>query len=289
MNFENRVEATRRNLTTSEEKIADYILGHPETAVKMSISELAQASKTSAATVSRLVKSLQIDSYTAMKVMISVDLANQTDADADEKLDVTADESFTSICNKLISNEIENINQTKNLLQEDICNAVVDRLLKTKTIYVFGVGASALSAKNIYQKWTRIGYNVVWEEDINVLLAQLSSAKATDTLWLISNSGETPECLYLASYAQEQHIFTITLTMFGSNSLFKLADLALTTSKPIEPDVRVGATNSLTGQFYLIDVIFYLYFSRNYKKSLKAITASRQVVQDYRKSFKFKK
>ncbi|WEV70633.1 MurR/RpiR family transcriptional regulator [Lactobacillus sp. ESL0785] len=286
MNFKNRVEATRRYLTASEVKIADYILGHPQEAVKMSISELAVASSTSAATVSRLVKSLQIDSYTAMKVMISVDLAEQKNEKDDVKLDITADEPFELICNKLIKNEVENITQTKDLLDKKICQKVVDRLTQTQTIYVFGVGASALSAKNIYQKWTRVGYNVIWEEDLNVLLAQLCSASEHDTLWLVSNSGETPECLYLANYAKQHGLFVISLTMFGMNSLVKKANLSLTTCKPIEPDFRVGATNSLTGQFYVIDVIFYLFFSRNFKQSFKAVDASRVALKDYRNFLK---
>lgn len=288
MNFKNRVEATRRYLTTSEAKIADYILQNPKKAVKMSINELARASRTSAATVSRLVKSLQIESYPAMKVMISVDLAGQKDQDADEKLDISANDSFTEISNKLMKNEIENLKHTKELLQEGICQGVVARLLRTATIYVFGVGASALAARNIYQKWSRIGYNVVYEEDINVLLAQLANATKADTLWLISNSGETPECIYLADYAHQNNIFTISLTMFGQNSLVKKTKLALTTCKPIEPDVRVGATNSITGQFYIIDVLFYLHFSRDFARSLKAIKTSSQEVENYRKIFKIK-
>ncbi|MDF7682131.1 MurR/RpiR family transcriptional regulator [Lactobacillus sp. ESL0679] len=288
MNFKNRVEATRKDLTTSEEKIANYILGHPKETVKMSINELAVASRTSAATVSRLVKSLQIESYTAMKVMISVDLAGQKDQDTDEKLDISTNDSFDMICNHLVKNEIENLNHTKELLQEGICQGVVKRLLKTDTIYVFGVGASSLAAENIYQKWSRVGYNVVCETDINVLLPQLSNATKADTLWLISNSGETPECIYLANYAHKKHLFTISLTMFGQNSLVKKTDLALTTCKPIESDVRVGATNSITGQFYVINVLFYLYFSRDFDRSLKAVTASRKEVENYRRIFKVK-
>ncbi|MBA1394253.1 MurR/RpiR family transcriptional regulator, partial [Lactobacillus sp. XV13L] len=213
MNFENRVAATRKHLTASEQKSADYILANPQKIIKMGISDLAKASGTSAATVSRLVKSLQIESFTAMKMMISADLAGGADAQASPHLDITANESFASIGNRLIKNEMENVNQTKELLSEKACDKVVSSLLHAGRIYVFGVGASALAARNIYQKWTRVGCNVLFGEDMHVFLAQLTNAGAHDVLWLISNSGETPECLYLADWARKHGIAVIALTM----------------------------------------------------------------------------
>lgn len=286
MNFKSRVEATRKYLTISEKKVTDYILSNPQKAVQMGINNLAEASKTSAATVSRLVKSLQIDSYTTMKVMLSRDLAAQEESDTkDTQLDINANESFESISNKLIKNEIENLSQTQNLLNKKVCEEVVTKLIETNHIYVFGLGASSLAAKDIYQKWTRIGCNVTCEEDFHVLLTQIASATAKSTLWLISNSGETPECLYLANYAKQHHLFVITLTMFGQNSLLKIADLALTTCKPIEPDVRVGATNSIAGQFYVINVIFYLYFSHDFQNSAKAVEESRDLIKLYQQKW----
>lgn len=284
MSFKSRIEAMRKDLTAAEEKAADYIITNPQAALKMSINELAQASKTSAATVSRLVKTLKIASYTAMKVMLSHDVATQDEADSkDMQLDIDANESFESITNKLIKNETENLNQTQSVLNKEICAKVVTQLEETSQIYVYGVGASSLAALNVYQKWTRIGCNVTYEKDFHVLLTQMASARKNSTLWLISNSGETPECLYLADQARQQDLLVITLTMFSQNSLQKMADLALTTCKPNEPDVRVGATNSIAGQFYVINVLFYLYFSRNFQPSAKAIENSRQMLAHYQK------
>lgn len=74
--------------------------------------------------------------------------------------------------------------------------------------------------------------------------------------------------------------------MFGQNKLSKLSNIALKTCKPMEPDVRVGATNSITGQFYVIDTILYLYFSRDFNRSFEAITSSKSIVKDYKKHFK---
>ncbi|MDF7638327.1 MurR/RpiR family transcriptional regulator [Lactobacillus sp. ESL0791] len=287
MDFKNRVIAEKSSLTAAELKVADYILKNPRVAMASSISQLAVRAGVSAATVTRMIKKLDIDSYTAMKVMLSGDLASE-DKHLESQLDIRANESFTSICNKLIENEMTNIKQTKDLLKHKNCNLVINRLLETRTIYVFGVGASALAAQNIYQKWSRIGANVVLGQDINIFLAQLINATKEDTLWLISNSGETPEVLYLANYAKKNSILTVTLTKFGHNSLYKLADLPLTTCKPIEPDVRVGATNSITGQFYVIDVLFYLYFSRDFDRCYEAIKNSQSSVKDYKAHFKNK-
>jgi len=285
MNFENRVEAAQNDLTTAEAKVTDYILKHLEETVKSNVDQLAKESKSSPATIIRTVKKLDIDSFTAMKIMISMDLVEKENKPSKE-IDVKANESFDSISEKLAENDIKNIQQTKHLLKVEDCNRAVNRLLKTKTLFVFGIGASALAAENIHQKWSRIGVHVVVGHDINVFLTELSNATKNDTIWLISNSGETPEIIYFANYAKQHQLFCITLTMFGQNHVAKLADVPLKTSKPMEPDDRVGATNSITGQFYVIDTILYLYFSQDFKRSFKAITGSKSLVKDYKQHFK---
>lgn len=285
MNFKNRVESARNDLTTAEAKAAEYILGHLEDTVKYNVKQLSVASGSSSATIVRMVKKLDIESFTAMKIMISMDLAAK-DQKPHQDLDIKANESYSSITDKLAENEIKNIQQTKDILKMSDCEKVVKRLLITKTLYVFGIGASALAAENIHQKWSRIGFHVVVGRDINVFLTELSNATKEDTIWLISNSGDTPEMIYLAEYAKKNKLYCITLTMFGQNYLSKLADVPLKTSRPMEPDVRVGATNSITGQFFVIDTILYLYFSRDFDKSFKAITASKSFVKDYKKHFK---
>lgn len=285
MNFKTRVDSAQKDLTAAEKRAADYIVKHQEDTVRYNVEQLAKASGSSSATIVRMVKKLDINSFTSMKIMISMDLASQDD-ETERELDIKANESFKSISNKLAENEIKNIQQTKDILKESDCNNTVKRLLSTKTLYVFGIGASALAAENIHQKWSRIGFHVVVGHDVNVFLTELSNASKDDTLWLISNSGETPEVVYLAQYAKIKKLFCITLTMFGQNRLSKLSDISLKTCRPMEPDVRVGATNSITGQFYVIDTILYLYFSHDFNRSFEAITASKAVVKDYKKHFK---
>ncbi|MFD1441512.1 MurR/RpiR family transcriptional regulator [Lacticaseibacillus hegangensis] len=285
MSFKDRVEASKNHLTTAETKVADYVVKHPEHVVQLTVDQLARAAGSSAATVVRMVKKLDIDSYVGLRIMLTKDLSEESTKKA-PKLDIQANESFRSIRDKLAENDITNIQQTKDLLDAKECETAVSRLRKTRNLFVFGIGASSLAAENIYQKWSRIGVHVVKDNDMNVFLTELSAATTHDTLWLISNSGETPELIYLAEYAKRRGIFLITLTRFGRNQLSILADAALKTMNPMEPDIRVGATNSITGQFYVIDVVLYVYFSRTFKQSFSRVEASRKLVKDYQAKFK---
>ena len=52
-----------------------------------------------------------------MKIMISGDLARNV-SDSSPQLDIKENESFSSICNKLVENDVKNINQTKDLLKK---------------------------------------------------------------------------------------------------------------------------------------------------------------------------
>ncbi len=106
MNFQMRVESARKDLTLTEIKTANYILKHPQKAIAASINQLAELAGSSAATVTRMVRKLDIDSFTAMKIMISGDLARNV-SDSSPQLDIKENESFSSICNKLVENDVK--------------------------------------------------------------------------------------------------------------------------------------------------------------------------------------
>lgn len=138
-------------------------------------------------------------------------------------------------------------------------------------------------AENISQKWNRIGYPTVADDDLNSLVPKLVNAKKGGILWVISNSGESPEVLIAAKNAKKYNLKLVSLTRFGKNSLAKLSDIAVHTSQPKESPNRIAATNSLLAQFMIIDIIFYYFVSQTYDSSSKVLIDSHNAIEQYKR------
>lgn len=265
-------------LPKAERRIAETILDQPREIVQMTASELGKAAGSSGATVIRLSKRLKIASFTELKVLISRDIETE---DRDSYSDIKAGEPVASIMDKLYWNSALAMKDTVAMLEEEALIEAVDLIQNASVIYTFGIGASSLVSENIFHKWSRIGKMCIHIKDAHLLLAALVSSDKDAVFIGISNSGETHEVIKLNDIARKNGQKTISITRFGSNTLSKNADISLQHGRSNEIETRSAATSSLHVQFLVIDVLFYLYMSRNYDKSLGKIHHSRTVVRKY--------
>jgi DNA-binding MurR/RpiR family transcriptional regulator len=268
------------SLSDVEKKIADYVLGHPQAVLDMTVAQLAEASDASAATVVRLTKRIGVGGITAFKIELAADLTKQN-IDVDLNADIARNESLLRLKEKLLYNAKEALQDTVDQIDIEVFSEVARMLSGARQIYIFGVGASFLTAQNISQKWSRIGYPANALNDLNVLLPAIANGTKRDVLWIISNSGETPEAIYAAKTAKISHVGVISLTKFGNNSVSSASDISVHTSLPIERHHRIAATNSLLTQFMVVDLLFYYFVSRHYDASTNAINRSKDIVEAY--------
>lgn len=273
-------------LSKSKQKVATYILKNPETVTKQSVAQLAAAAKSSPATVIRLLKDLEIASFTLLKINLAAE--QNTVGDKDEKIyaDIAATEDFDSIKQKLLANAQRSLLETTDQIDQKAISKLTQAIGQASQIILFGVGASALVAENIAQKWSRLGYVTIVETDLNSLLPKLINTAADSLIWLVSNSGETPEILVAAQHARSCKLTIASLTRFGKNSLTNYADIIIQTAQPPESSRRIAATSSLLAQFMAVDLIFYYFVSQHFDRSVKALQDSKKILQDYQLTFK---
>ncbi|WP_261806001.1 MurR/RpiR family transcriptional regulator [Lapidilactobacillus luobeiensis] len=283
MSVKGRILNSQAELSEAESKIAQYILEHPQKVIKMTVTQLAQAADSSPATVIRLTKRLDIGSFTTLKILLSSDLT-KNQADPQNQADITKDETLNSIKGKLLTSALQSIRETTDQINEAEVANLIRSLNHSQRLFVYGIGASYLVVENICQKWNRIGFATVADNDLNALLPKIANAGKRDMLWIISNSGESPEILMAAHVAKEAGVKLASLTRFGQNSLAKLSDIAVHTSQPKESSNRIAATNSLLAQFMLVDIIFYYYVSKTFDKSAKSLNSSHKIVEEYKKT-----
>lgn len=272
-------------LSKSERKVANYIIANPQIVVSMTVAQLAVAAKASPAAVIRLVKHLKSVSYTTMKVELAADLSRDR-THTKIYADIAANESLTDIEHKLLANAQQTLQETSDQIDQTEIKKLVSKLSNSQQILLLGIGASALVAENISQKWSRLGYAITVDNDLNLLLPKLVSLNSQSILWIISNSGELPETLIAAETAHKFGVEVVSLTRFGKNRLFLASDIGIHTSQPPEDKQRIAATSSLLAQFMAIDLIFYYFVSQNFERYSKILATSRQEVIDYHNRFK---
>lgn len=276
--IQGRIESVLNDLPNSERRIGEYILAYPDKVITMTASQLAQAAGSSSATVIRFCRSIDVPGFTELKVLLATEIEKPR---TEGYSDIQENETLDSLKEKLLGNAYQSMLETIEQLNNEMVEKMVESIANSSTLFVYGVGASGLAAENIQQKWSRVGKNVIFMSDVHSFLSALVSADQQDMFWGISNSGETSEIKFLMKKANELGLKTASLTQFGHNTLSNLSQIPLYTVKTNEAMLRSAATSSLHAQFVVIDVLFFMYASKNYKQNYEAIKKSREAIQEF--------
>ncbi|MGG1660072.1 MurR/RpiR family transcriptional regulator [Brevibacillus sp. NRS-1366] len=275
------LQAILDELKPSERKVAGFILAHPEDVVKLSVQKLAELSGVSEATIIRLARSLNMKGYQELKLRIAGDLNKQTAMGSYQE--IMMEGSVESIMQAVSWNNIQSIQDTLSVLSNEEVKKAVDALSHARKIDVYGVGASAVIADDIRQKFSRIN---LWCEAYSDFHAQLTSAVTLtdkDVVIGISYSGQTEDIIQSLTEAKQQGATIITLTKFGPSPVADLANIRLFTSS-VEKSIRSGAMASRIAQLNVIDILFITMVSRKQEEVIPLLEKTRLAVSRTKRS-----
>ncbi|MBU5362696.1 MurR/RpiR family transcriptional regulator [Enterococcus raffinosus] len=279
-----KIQEQQEAFSKSELKIAQFILDQPQDVLEMTAQQLARAADSSSAAVIRLCKRLKVYGFPQLKIELSADLSG---GELSRKIqpEVRENEEISSIKERLLVNTQNSLAETVEEIDDDQIYQLSQIVARSRRLLVLGIGVSNLVAQDIAQKWGSVGTIVIAFNNVNDLLPIVANAGIEDSLWVVDNSGETPEAIYAAQIAKERKVPIITMTKKGSNTISELGDVEIHTSQPIELPGRIAATDSLLLQFMAIDIIFYDFVSRNYESSISQLNQSAKLVKDYKNHF----
>nr|WP_246628985.1 MurR/RpiR family transcriptional regulator [Mesobacillus maritimus] len=263
-------------LPASERKIAQYILEYPYEAVNCTVSELATKTQSSGAAVIRLCKSLGVKGFQDLKVRIVGDLGKPKEQGY---RDIEQGEKSEDIVQKTLSNSIQSLRDSAEIINHDELEKAVQALLASKNIHLFGIGASHVIAIDAQQKLLRINKRATAFSDTHMVATLVANAEKDDVVFAISFSGETPEVTNVVALAKEHGVKTISLTKYGQSSVASLADINLYTSYSAEAPFRSAATSSRLAQLFIIDVLFLSVATEQYEETVHYIDKTRGAIQ----------
>ena len=264
--------------TTVEKRIADYIFESGELLLEKSVQEASQAIGSSSASLVRFSRTLGYDGFSQFKQKLSIAYAMHVD-NKDYFEEVNDSETPSSIKKKLKVRMNQMVETTNTALSDKTLLTVTSCMEQAEIIYVYGIGASAIVAQDLSQKFSRIGKQVLFIQDPHLLVVDLSVEKERALFIGISMNGNTKEVVDIGVVAQQLQVPIVAITAKEDSNLGKLATHILHSISGENFQMRTAATMDLMAQLYVVDILFYLYLSEHFDQSYEKLQITRQAVE----------
>ncbi len=274
-----RLKHIESDLSPSERKIAEYILGNTKDAVRQNIQETASAAGGSPAAVTRLCKRIGVKGFSELRLLLAEELSANIEASEPFYVpDFSTANDENSIISSLLKSVGMNLEMIPALLSADDLRSSAIRILQSSHLLLLGIGASHIVAEDFLHKCLRVGILATCPAEEDLILLASAALDEKDTAVIVSYSGETPIIKKAAKAVKEKGAAIIAITRYGSSSLSGIADYVLNVPA-VESTFRQGATISRISQLIVVDALYSsMLIKLNNSKEL--ITASFDIVRD---------
>lgn len=257
------IQSRYNQFTNAEKKVADFVLKYPKKVLFMSITDLADACDVGDTSVFRFCRTLEVRGYQEFKMRLSLSLTNE-EKDIDElEADVSPEDTFGSLAQKVLKSNLDAINETYSLLNEQDFSRGMDYFEAAENVYFFGVGSSMLTAMEAMNKFLRITPKVHCIQDSHMQSMAASMLTEKDLAIIISYSGSTKDTIHVAKLAKEAGAKVIALSRFVKSPLTGYSDVTILCGANEGP-LQGGSTSAKMGLLYILDLMYVEFYRRTY-------------------------
>lgn len=259
----------------AEKKIADCIKERKEEVVDMTVAELAQASGTSDATVSRFCRRCGFKGFQNLKMALAKEVMEEQQKAIQVSNDIDRKDMTQSLQN-ILANKVAELTDTVNMMDEEALEQALTLLEKADLVQVAAVGNTIPVAMDCAFKLNQLGIRAVsgtiWDGEA----ARAFNLTRKDVLLVISNSGASKRLQALAEGAKENGAKLILVTNSGTSPLARISDVKLITAT---------REKLLTGEFWfsritamMVVEMLYLFLFTSKKDAAKHIRRHEVVI-----------
>ncbi len=228
VNLLKSIAVAREDLRKSEQKVADFVLAHPNDVIHMRIVDLAAEADVSEPTVVRFCRALDYDGFQDFKLMLAQGLASNTNF---EQFALDSKDTVSEFKEKIFDSMIGNLLNIKEQLNTDTLEQAIDALANARRVEFYGFGASAPVCTDAAHKFHRLKVSSTSYSDPHMQAISAVSLDDRDVIVAISQTGRTKDLLHTVKLVKETG--TIVIALCPSET--PLAELA---SIPIHIDLE---------------------------------------------------
>jgi DNA-binding MurR/RpiR family transcriptional regulator len=267
-----RIEGTYASLRTAEQRVADFILGHAEELIYLTVTELAERTQTSESTVVRLCQKIGYKGYQEFKIMLARDLVGPTETVYEQ---IAPTDSLEVLKAKVFQANAQALKDTIEVLSDAELRRAVDALSAARKIEIYGIGGSGPLAFDAYHKFMKLGIPSVWLNDSDLMAMSSMLMETGDVALGISHTGASRDVCDAMEHAQAAGATTICITHQATSPITKVSHIKLFTAAK-ETAFGSDATSSRIAQLSIVDTLYAGIANQDYDKALIRIQKTRQ-------------
>ena len=245
------IKTKYNEMSKTEKKIADYILSNPNSIGPMSITDFAEVTNASEATIVRFAKRLGCSGYIQFKLWLAKEenthhIVNESISDDDELLTM-----YSKISDDVYSSFIK----TKKVLSEELLKKAYDLIVGSKRIVLLGVGNSYVMCLDFCHKLLRLGLNASVAVDSHFGLIYACQSDENTLVIAVSHSGYTRDIYDSVITAKEKGAKVLTITSDPKSPIAVNSNMVITTNSD-ENNYRILGLSSRYAELLIFDTIY---------------------------------
>lgn len=213
----------------AEKKIADYMMENKAAVVDMTVGELARASGTSDATVSRFCRRCGFKGFHNLKLTLAREVLEDEQKDQSVSNDIDRGDIRQSLQN-ILANKVAELTETVNMMDADNLEQILSRLENARMVQLAAVGNTVPVAMDGAFKLNQLGIPAVAGEIWETQAAYTFNLGPEDVVLIISNSGSSRRLQSLAQGARENRSTVIVITNNPDSPLARISDYRIVTA-----------------------------------------------------------
>ncbi|GAA3143847.1 MULTISPECIES: MurR/RpiR family transcriptional regulator [Rhodococcus] len=276
--FDSVLRARLPTLTRTAQAIANTILADPPAVIHMTVTDLAEASETSLASVVRFCKDMGYKGFADLKINLA---RHALPAQQAIHEDVNPTDSSDTVLRKIVRSTADAVHTALATVDSGSFDEAVEVLASTRRLLIAGVGTSWPIVQDAAYRFRTAG--LLTEAPIDSHGQHVSASLLTneDTCLAISHTGQTRETIMTLTAAKEAGAHTIALTSFYRSPITALADINLIAGSK-ETNYRIEAMSSRIVHTTVLDALFVAVSLRNPDVSTTAQTKTLKAVASHR-------
>jgi len=270
-----RIQSVYSILGAAEKRIANLLKENSQEIIHLTITELAEKSDVSEATVVRFARKLGFKGYQDLKIAFAQEMISPLQSIHEE---ITESDKIPEVLSKIFQSVIQTLSHTRDVLDVTEVEKAAEAILRARKIVVFGLGNSAPVAMDAQHKFLRTGVECAAYCDNHMQVIVASHLTPEDVAIGISHSGSSKDIAEALQIAKECGATTICITNYGKSPVLKYSDIHLYTASQ-ETRYRILALASRIAQLSIIDTLYVYVALRKKEKGYDAIKRIERALQ----------
>lgn len=262
-----RLQEYKKQASTTEKSVIQYLLEKTEEAGELSIHELAEKTYASPSTIIRLCRKVGFDGYKDLRKSLLYELGVRKETEIKRMEEIRQEDSLEELVHKVTMKNIVSLERTMKLVDLTVLKQAVDLLVEADAIHLFGLGASLIVAQDAYLKFLRVHKPCFISSDIHAQYLQAMNAKKENVAVIFSYSGRTQEMIRCAEELNKNQVPIILISKFENSPLAQMADCNLSVAA-MEYIMRSAAMSSRIAQLNIVDILYTAYINRDFKNNM---------------------